>query len=857
MKRTLLLLLFINLIIVLSALRLTPDEEAWLQSHPVVKLGIGESWAPFVNLNEDGAISGFDVDWASEVSNVLGIKLEIVPGRWHEIVSRAEKREIDGLVESAVTVGRSNFFNFTEPYNVQYYALATTPNEISKIRSEDDLKGKTLAFLKGNVWIDKIIESLPELNRIEVDSETEAFKLVMEGKADASFLTIAMFSELQKIYRNNIKIAHVFESQKYRLDLVYSIRKDWPEFIPILNKAFDSIGESRKNIIFRKWFGVVKEDFQTWITLNEEEITWLKNHPVIRIAPDPDFPPIEWLDENGKYIGITADYMELISQQLNIDFQVVQCHSWEEVLKKARDREIDLLPAAAQTSERSEYMLFSSSYLEFPGVIITTKNNKHLGNSEKLIGKKVGIVAGYAWQEFIKSDYPQINIVEMQNTTEGLRKISTNEIDAIITTLPIALYYIEKDGISNLVVAGETEYKTQLSILTRKDWPILNSIINKSLEQIPRQKKQEIYEKWINLQSHSFWDNYLFWFIILSILALSGLFITFTIVWNKALQKQVKLKTLELEEDISRRERIEEDLAASEEKYKLLINNQLDLLVEIDADGRFLFVNPSYCNTFGKKEEELLGHTFMPMIHPDDLASTMEAMKKLKTPPYTCYLEQRSQTLQGWRWLAWMDKAILDNEGNISRIIGLGRDITKQKETELKISKIAREWETTFDASNDAFWILDKDNKIIRSNLTAAKMFDQKVSELIGGKCWDVVHNGDNHMEECPFEKCRISLKRESMELEVKTNWFRITVDPILNEKGEFNGAVHIISDVTEKKKLELELAAYRTNLEELVKERTAELVEKNEQLEQFNKLFIGREFRIKELKEKLKNLEK
>ncbi len=126
--------------------------------------------------------------------------MELVPGKWHEIVSRAENHEIEGLAESAVTAGRSNFFNFTDPYNVQYYALATTPGEISKIRSEDDLRGKTLASIKGNVWIDKIVESLPDLKRILVDSEAEAFKLVMEGKADASFLTIGMYSELQKIF---------------------------------------------------------------------------------------------------------------------------------------------------------------------------------------------------------------------------------------------------------------------------------------------------------------------------------------------------------------------------------------------------------------------------------------------------------------------------------------------------------------------------------------------------------------------------------------------------------------------------------------------------------------------------------
>jgi len=203
-----------------------------------------------------------------------------------------------------------------------------------------------------------------------------------------------------------------------------------------------------------------------------------------------------------------------------------------------------------------------------------------------------------------------------------------------------------------------------------------------------------------------------------------------------------------------------------------------------------------------------------------------------------------------------MDKAILDNEGKVTRIIGLGRDITQQKETELKISKIAREWETTFDASSDAYWILDKDHKIVRSNLTAAKMFGVSVQDLIGKQCWKIVHDDVKPIEECPIQKTVKSLKRESMDLQVGDSWFKITVDPILDKSGEFNGAVHIISDITEKKNLEIELADYRTDLEKLVKERTAELEDKNSKLKHFNELFIGREFRIKELKEKLKKYE-
>ena len=76
--------------------------------------------------------------------------------------------------------------------------------------------------------------------------------------------------------------------------------------------------------------------------------------------------------------------------------------------------------------------------------------------------------------------------------------------------------------------------------------------------------------------------------------------------------------------------------------------------------------------------ESLLGSEFMPIVHEDDRASTLEAMKALYHPPHTAYVEQRAMTKDGWRWFAWLDTAVLDDSGNVSSIIGAGRDIWEE-----------------------------------------------------------------------------------------------------------------------------------------------------------------------------------
>jgi PAS domain S-box-containing protein len=133
-----------------------------------------------------------------------------------------------------------------------------------------------------------------------------------------------------------------------------------------------------------------------------------------------------------------------------------------------------------------------------------------------------------------------------------------------------------------------------------------------------------------------------------------------------------------------------DQLAESQQRYRLLVEHASDMIVRLDAEGRFLYVSPSYCATFGKSEEELLGRSFLPLVHEEDRAETERQMARLAEPPHTCYLEQRAMTAEGWRWLAWSDTAEVDPEGAVQAIIGVGRDITARKELEEQLRRFQK-----------------------------------------------------------------------------------------------------------------------------------------------------------------------
>ncbi len=174
----------------------------------------------------------------------------------------------------------------------------------------------------------------------------------------------------------------------------------------------------------------------------------------------------------------------------------------------------------------------------------------------------------------------------------------------------------------------------------------------------------------------------------------------------------------------------------NEQRYQGLVESQNDLIVRVDANNRFTFVNKAYCETFGKSSNELLGSDFFPLIHEDDRKATAEAMEKLQVPPYRCYLEQRAMTVNGWRWLAWEDSAIRDKNGKIIEIQGVGRDITELKEKEEALQKQAASLHTLLSHTPAIIYVYK-----LKKGVPDIHYINENVKQVLGYSPDEFIHN--------------------------------------------------------------------------------------------------------------------
>jgi len=142
------------------------------------------------------------------------------------------------------------------------------------------------------------------------------------------------------------------------------------------------------------------------------------------------------------------------------------------------------------------------------------------------------------------------------------------------------------------------------------------------------------------------------------------------------------------------------------------------------------------------------------------------------------------------------------------------KSLVEERERLLRMTnKMAEEWQATFNAINDCIWILDPEQVIIRTNRVVERYFNRPAESVVGKYCWEILHNSGEPIPNCPGQRMKKSLKRETLEWNVDGKWYEIRVDPIRDSKGGLVGAVHVITDITERKSAEEALRDSQTEL--------------------------------------------
>ncbi len=281
-----------------------------------------------------------------------------------------------------------------------------------------------------------------------------------------------------------------------------------------------------------------------------------------------------------------------------------------------------------------------------------------------------------------------------------------------------------------------------------------------------------------------------------------------------------------ISEDITKRKRAEELLQRERDTFFLILQKAPYGVVFLDNEGKTILINIEFTTITGYSHEDIPTlKDWFRLAYPDkkyrdtvtdiltrDIAVSMDDKIFYETYHRTFFRTFKITCKDGTIKEIEFRPTALEDGATIVMIA----DITERKRIHDLLETAATEWRTTFDAINDAVMLLDQTGKIKRCNNSMVKMIGKPFSEIVDRPCWEVVHYSSKPPKECHLESLKKSRRRETEVFKKGNRWLNATVDPMLDNDGHLLGAVHILSDITERMRVEEELQSSREELRNL-----------------------------------------
>ncbi len=597
-------------------LDLTPEEKAFMEAHPVIRYS-DTDWRP-LSIYEDGRMSGLFHDYYALISRKTGLAFQFEPvgdGRdFQYVLDALREKRIDMIDGTGKTPDRAGYALFVGPF--LRFPLAVMSRDDATAYSLATLSHKKVAAGRGGTAYEYLQANGRDVDLIPAKDASEAVSLVALGQADAAVENLAVAAyAIRASGLTNVKISGQMD---YNFEIYTLVRDDWPQLASILQKAQALVTETERAALMAKWLPVYKDGAVNpeagaaasvtagvgpAIAMTDREREYLAGKKALSYCVDPDWPPVERIDENGRYVGIGADFLKLIGERIGVPLVLVPTASWSQSLEAVKKRRCDFLPAAGETKDRRRFLRFTSPYLRFPMVVATRSKAPYIENADSLAGKTLGVVNGYASLDILRAKYPGMQLMEVPSVDEGLKLVADGRLYGYIDTVPAISQALAKGHFSDLKIAGRLEAHLDLAMASRDDEPELASLFQKAVNTLTKEESDAIMKKWLAVTFEQGIDYSLVWKI-----AAGAACVLFVVAWwNRKLSRLNRALR-----------QANEARDAAARRVAALLDNAGQGFLSVDREGTVDAQYSAECrNIFGR---DVAGENVSALLFPDDEA---------------------------------------------------------------------------------------------------------------------------------------------------------------------------------------------------------------------------------------------
>lgn len=522
--------------------RLDTSQRQWVKDKRELILGTsGPDYPPFDLTLSGHDYEGFTADYAGILGKVTGlpVKVQRFASRGAAIEA-LEKGQVDMLGTANGFEADNADIALSIPYAVDQPVLVTREGETRSLT--EGLAGLRLSMVYHYLPLDEVRALYPKAIITSYPSYQNAINAVAFDQADV-FLgdTISTHYMINKGYLNNIRMANFGKHEAHGFS--FAVQKDNPDLLGIINAVLKAIPTSERENIAKRWSAgsdILLTDQKLQLTHHEER--WLAQHPVVRVVVNEAFAPLTFFDSDGNFRGVTADLLELIRLRTGLRFEIQRSRSDDEMVEQIANQQADLIAALLPSAQRETMLNFSRPYLENSFVLLTRKAADSPTNLNQLQDKRLAIAQGNPLVDYLRSEFPRINLVETPDTFSAVELLAEGKAEGAVNSLVIANYFISS-RIFERTLQITTTIGTQqaaFSLATGRDAKELNAILDKALLSIAPEELGIINNRWrgYSAASQSTWRNYhrVFYQIVTG----AGVLLLISVAWNAYMRRQIK-----------------------------------------------------------------------------------------------------------------------------------------------------------------------------------------------------------------------------------------------------------------------------------------------------------------------------
>ncbi|UQS14135.1 transporter substrate-binding domain-containing protein [Pseudomonas sp. HS6] len=476
-------------------IRLDEQDRQWLSAHPVLRIGIsGPDYPPFELTRNRHELEGLSADYADAIAQVLKVRIEVWCYPDREAAMAALK---DGNLHLLLT---SNNFEIADPDLMLSRAYAEDqPMWVTRLDEPlpGDLAGKRIAMVDDYLPAATIEKAYPQASLQRYRSILDALGAVAFGR-DALYLGdfISASYLINTSFHNDLQLAG--PSGLDANPFAFALTRSNTRLKRLVDKALLAIPMEQRLAMEQRWSaGRADMAAQSRVSLSASEQQWLDQHPVVRVGAIDDFAPLTFFNADGRFSGLAAQLLNLISQRSGLTFEVVRGQSLDSQVEQLKTGELDLLPVLTPSRERELEMLFTRAYANSPFVLIADSKAQGPRSLDEMTGKRLALYRGNPLHDYLLEHVPQIRLIELPSPAAGTLALLDGRADATLSSLLVARYQIDHQYRDRLrIVSTLGDQPARIAMATALEAPQLQSILNKALLSIAPQEMDDLVARW-------------------------------------------------------------------------------------------------------------------------------------------------------------------------------------------------------------------------------------------------------------------------------------------------------------------------------------------------------------------------